>query len=158
MDSLTDITELYEREFPPPVPPYEGGQHPNFGGAGTTNGPGGAKLTGTRDQAAGKIDGISEIVASFGFDETWSPASVGEYQLLPDDLMDASRIFLDRLPIQSVGKTPGTIRPNGLAPDVMRTTAISVRGTSTKSSPRLPTLATFSRQVRICNVASRSCA
>src|SRR5271155_4508667 len=31
-----------------------------------------------------------------------------------------------------------------------------MRGTSTKPSPRLPTLATFSRRVRICNVASRS--
>jgi predicted metal-dependent hydrolase len=49
------------------------------------------------DTAADKSDEITEILASLYFDEIWAHATATEQRLLVDDLLDAVRIFADRL-------------------------------------------------------------
>jgi len=74
----------------------------------------------SRDQAADKFDEITEILASLDFDAIWAHATAAEQRTLVDDLVDAVRIFPDRLTVQVAGAPPilVTLDEVGLRPGI----------------------------------------
>jgi hypothetical protein len=60
----------------------------------------------SRDRAANRFEEVAEFLSNLDFDEIWTHASVAEQRLLVEDLVDAVRIFPDRLTVQVAGAPP----------------------------------------------------
>ena len=74
----------------------------------------------SRDQAAEKFDEITDILAALDFDAIWAHATVTEQRSLVDDLVDAVRIYPDRLTVRVAGAPPILVTLNevGLRPGI----------------------------------------
>ena len=73
-----------------------------------------------RDEAAEKFEEVTQILTRLDFEEIWKHATASEKKLLVDDLVDAVRIFPDRLTVQVVGAPPIliTLDEVGLRPGI----------------------------------------
>jgi site-specific DNA recombinase len=73
-----------------------------------------------RDEAAARFDEVTEVLARLDFNEIWKRASVTEQRVLVEDLVDAVKIFPDRLTVQVVGAPPilVTLDEVGLHPGI----------------------------------------